>query len=501
MSGILYSIPYLFQSFFLLSWFAWVPLFFVIQGQSYRQTYFFGLVSGTVAYLIGMYWMANLSYFYFGFAIPFNYLFLFFFAVIASNFIALIFLFFQFLKNNIPISELFIFPICFVFLSFNNPLTFHIAFGSSQMAFTSAIQAIEFTGIEGLSLLLAFFNIFIYKLITHSKTISKASWLFLLIIFCLWFAYGFYAQQKWKTIYSSWKTKKIAIVQPNRTASLFRSADLEFDKNYPLEFKLMQTILEKKPVLTIWPEGHTYQYQQFSAVRQGFRKWVSNFNTHLLFIDNHYLSKGVYNSMFWLNNKGYLKDIYHKRTLVPFGEYLPLQKYYKNFLPKIGVTLGRFQQGIKPKTFLIAKMRVTPLICYESIAPYTAAENISGMSKGKIFVVATNNEWYRSQLQVTAHSMISNLRAVENRVPMIHVINNGYSSVTMPDGKVIFKTPYLESGAWVIDLPYSEESGGSFYSQHYRLLEYLTTIVVGIFLLLCILCSLQVKFRAPKQTQ
>ena len=55
-----------------------------------------------------------------------------------------------------------------------------------------------------------------------------------------------------------------------------------------------------------------------------------------------------------------------------------------------------------------------------------------------------------------------------NRVPLVHSINNGFSSITMPDGKVIFKTPYEKTGAWVFEMPFDKNSGGSFYSKHYN---------------------------------
>ena len=44
LSGFFYFIPFLFPSFFFLSWFALVPLLLAIQGQSYKKVYFLGFV-------------------------------------------------------------------------------------------------------------------------------------------------------------------------------------------------------------------------------------------------------------------------------------------------------------------------------------------------------------------------------------------------------------------------------------------------------------------------
>jgi apolipoprotein N-acyltransferase len=486
-SGFLYAIVFLVPELFLLSWFAWIPLLFSIENQPYKKVYFLSLISGVVAYSMGMYWMAHLGFTYLGVPSPFHYLFLLLFSLVAAHFICLIFLLFQFLRKHTPFSDIFLLPVCFLLFSFYNPLTFHTAFGSSQSLFTSSIQAIEFTGVEGLSFLLVFFNIFIYKIFTNRKSLKNISYYFFFALLVFWFSYGFYASKKWNENYQSWDKKRVAVVQPNRLIDLFQLKSLDYSTTHLLEFDLMEKFSADTPLLTIWPEGYLYQYQQFSSVKKDFHNWTKRFNTHLLFVDNHHLAQGVYNSMFWLNNKGNLEDIYHKRVLVPFGEYLPFQDYYDWFLKWIKFPLGRFQEGKIPKTFSIAKMQVAPLICYESTDAIAAAQSIGKNGKGKIFVVSTNNGWYESLHQVTTHSMISNLRAVENRVPMIHTINNGYSSLTMPDGKVIAKTPYQQAGAWIFEVPHSEQHGGSFYSGHPLLLKKWITIVSIVFFLIAIL--------------
>ena len=492
LSGCLYSLPYIFPNFFFFSWFAWVPFLFAIQNQSYKKTYLLSLLCGASAYAIGMYWMANLSHFYFGFPTPFHYLFLLFFAVIAAHFFCCTFLLLQFFKEYTRFSELFLFPLCFVFLSFYNPLTFHTAFGSTQAFFLSAIQAIEFTGIETLSFLLAFFNIFCYKVFSCSKEIKKRYYLLFFTIFVLWFSYGAYSSKRWEYFYTNWEKINIAIVQPNRVASFSNLEDLNFSKDYPLEFFLMENIAKKNPLFTIWPEGYTYHYQNLAIVRDVFQASILSLKTHLLFIDNHYLPNGVYNSMFWLDNQGVLKDIYHKRSLVPFGEYLPFQDYYAFFLKWVGFSFGRFQEGKEAKIFSIDNVQVAPLICYESLVGYTAAESIGENGKGKIFVLSTNNGWYRSRYQVITHSIISNLRAVENRVPLIHTINNGYSSVVMPNGEVIFQTPYLKAGAWVFALPYSKKHGGTFYSKNPFLFKRIITIFFFLVFFVAIFSRLEI---------
>ena len=81
LSGFFYFIPFLFPSFFFLSWFALVPLLLAIQGQSYKKVYFLGWICGSLAQTAGIYWMANLSQLHWGFGFPLNYLFLLIFGI------------------------------------------------------------------------------------------------------------------------------------------------------------------------------------------------------------------------------------------------------------------------------------------------------------------------------------------------------------------------------------------------------------------------------------
>jgi len=54
---------------------------------------------------------------------------------------------------------------------------------------------------------------------------------------------------------------------------------------------------------------------------------------------------------------------------------------------------------------------------------------------------------------------------VENRLPLIHAINNGPSLVVLPSGRNLARSQAFVQSAVQVDMPYSERSGGSFYNQ------------------------------------
>ena len=135
-----YFIPFLFPSFFFLSWFALVPLLLAIQGQSY---YFLGWICGIKQRES----IGKLSQLHWGFGFPLNYLFLLIFGIGTGNILAATFLLFHWLRKNTKISDLLLFPSCLIFAYLPSFAIFNYSLGDTQAQFLYALQAIEWTGI------------------------------------------------------------------------------------------------------------------------------------------------------------------------------------------------------------------------------------------------------------------------------------------------------------------------------------------------------------------
>ena len=93
---------------------------------------------------------------------------------------------------------------------------------------------------------------------------------------------------------------------------------------------------------------------------------VMGINTEKI-IDN---SSKTYNSMVVLDNKLNLISEYNKIKLVPFGEFLPFEKFFKKIgLKKISYGYESFSEGNDRNLILISNRNFNfiPLICYEII--------------------------------------------------------------------------------------------------------------------------------------
>ena len=102
---------------------------------------------------------------------------------------------------------------------------------------------------------------------------------------------------------------------------------------------------------------------------------------------------------------------YDKRHLVPFGEYVPLQRVFF-FLDKLVTGIGDFGRGEAATVFVGGSGRFSAMICYEVIFP---AEVREFTRAGAQFLVnITNDAWFGRSGAPYQHLAMAAMRAVEN---------------------------------------------------------------------------------------
>ena len=121
---------------------------------------------------------------------------------------------------------------------------------------------------------------------------------------------------------------------------------------------------------------------------------------------------------------------YAKRHLVPFGEYVPLRRFFPG-LAKFVPIGGDFVPGESAGSLLVPVastteiIRVAPLVCYEDVFSDLARSAVKAGTD--LFFVATNDAWYGERGAAFQHAAHSALRAVETRRPVMRVGNAGWS--------------------------------------------------------------------------
>ena len=156
--------------------------------------------------------------------------------------------------------------------------------------------------------------------------------------------------------------------------------------------------------------------------------------------DNSYYYD-VFNSALMIDRNSDLQ-ISHKCILVNGVERMPFQKYFSFFgkyVLDLGGTSGSLGASDEPVLFS-GKIDVTigPVICFESVfGEYTGKMVKRGAN---LLVVITNDGWWKDSPGTWQHFGYSRIRAIETRRSIAHCANTGISGFINQRGDVLKKT-------------------------------------------------------------
>jgi apolipoprotein N-acyltransferase len=158
----------------------------------------------------------------------------------------------------------------------------------------------------------------------------------------------------------------------------------------------------------------------------------------------------IFNSLLVFGQGGSLTARYDKIHLVPFGEYLPLQRQLEGIgLEQLTRLRGGFAVGIVPRPLLRVPglPAAAPLICYEAIFP---GEIVQGPERPALMLNLTNDGWFGNTTGPRQHLHQARVRAVEEGLPLVRAANNGISAGIDANGRILARLGLNVRG--VIDL-------------------------------------------------
>ncbi|MFN4131886.1 MAG: apolipoprotein N-acyltransferase, partial [Caldimicrobium sp.] len=147
----------------------------------------------------------------------------------------------------------------------------------------------------------------------------------------------------------------------------------------------------------------------------------------------------VHNSLFAWDGEN-IGDFYDKEKLVPFGEYIPLAKFFP-FLKKISVVSDILRPGISKNLIVKSKelnLIITPLICFESAFPQISIKRVR--AGGEVILIATNDAWFGKTSAPYQHFQMAIVRAVEARRYVAQAANTGITGFIDPLGNTLLKS-------------------------------------------------------------
>jgi apolipoprotein N-acyltransferase len=210
--------------------------------------------------------------------------------------------------------------------------------------------------------------------------------------------------------------------------------------------KLAKQIQDKKlpkPDLVIWPENSTdIDPSLYPPIYNEIANATDTINTPVLV--GAVLQDPLRNAgQLWLPGKG-PTQIYVKRQLVPFGEYIPFRSFISKITSLTQLQPVNFNPGHKNVVFHIGQIRLGDVICYEvGFDGLVRSEVTAGAN---LLSVQTNDatfEWDGQTGETGQQLAMARIRAVETDRAVVVASTTGYSAIIAPDGQLI-----QSSGTW-----------------------------------------------------
>jgi apolipoprotein N-acyltransferase len=363
-----------------------------------------------------------------------------------------------------------------------------LTIGHGLAKFTSFIQIADIVGAFGLSFIVLWINIFIFKGLKAFKENIKVGSIYFTAaasIFILIVAYGFV---RISSSNDDHKKIKVGIIQPNIDPwNKWELGGLDdMLENY---FSLTQACVDEGAQIILWPEtalpvyllSGTYQREVdsiYAFLKRNDVPLLTGMPDFLIYEKDpprnaKYSEAGkyyyaTYNSILLFQPDRSEVQRYGKMHLVPLGEHTPFvdQLPFLGDLLKWGVGISGWNVGQDTTVFKIVNdkdtIKVGGLVCYESVFP--TFPNYFVDRGAEFLTVLTNDSWYGKLSGPYQHKEFANLRAVENRRAVVRCANGGVSCLINKFGVTEIETEMFTRTHLVVDVPLYDEK--TFYTKN-----------------------------------
>jgi apolipoprotein N-acyltransferase len=207
--------------------------------------------------------------------------------------------------------------------------------------------------------------------------------------------------------------------------------------------------------LVVWPESVIpYDLNEDDVMLSYLGKLASSEGIHLVIGSFEKQGDINHNALFAFDPQGQLNPTaYAKRRLVPFGEFIPMEKFIKTVVPLLADLNARsadLDPGEGSNIIHTELGNIGGIICFDSI--YEELSRASVLDGAQLLVISTNDSWFSDSAALSMHNRQSVLRAVENGRYVIRAANTGISSIISPTGEILDSLGALENGIVVKDV-------------------------------------------------
>jgi apolipoprotein N-acyltransferase len=146
-----------------------------------------------------------------------------------------------------------------------------------------------------------------------------------------------------------------------------------------------------------------------------------------------------------------IRGRYHKRHLMPFGEYVPGSGTFPEIAASFPMA-DEFTAGAEASVLdWGGRPRLGVMLCYEDMIPAAARSLVQ--RSANVLVSLINGSAFTEPLTLTQHRMLAQLRAVECRRSLLRCAATGETCAISPLGTITAALPAHARGALLVSVP------------------------------------------------
>lgn len=436
-----------------------IPLLWVLDGVRGRAAFGWGVVHGLAQNLVTLYWIVYVTVIYGNLPLPVGFVVL----VLLAGYISLYRGTWAWLYTwgrSRGLAGVWWGPVLWISLEF---LQTYLITGFPWMLLGYGfhqslpfLQLVDLTGVYGLSALVVLWNIGLYDLL-RSRANGHYTWRPAAVaLACLLtvLAYGYNRLPIVRQQMAQAPSLAVAVIQGNieqgrKWDPAYQQETLKIYEELTLQSR------SQAPQLVVWPETAAPFFflrdQKLSPLVEAVARQSGSY---LLFGSPAFESgpdgESFFNRAYLLAPDGTIIGYYDKAHLVPYGEYVPLRRFFP-FIGKMVPMVGDFVEGPVGRVLNLPEADLGTLICFESIFPYLSRAMVA--NGANLLVNLTNDAWFGRTSAPYQHLAMSVTRAVENRVSLARAANTGISALAQPDGSILWQSDLYTTTAHTASLP------------------------------------------------
>ena len=309
------------------------------------------------------------------------------------------------------------------------------------------IQIAEFTGVAGLSFMVAFANVILvttaYRLVLEARTHTTRPHFDLTLTMAAIvgvLTFGLRASQ----VSAPTKPLRAAAVQSNVPQN--QKFDPQFTAKIFDKFRRLSEIALRSnppPDLLIWPESSMPGPVLIEPESNKFvMDLAASAESDLLLGTIDEENRDIYNAALLISDGGERVQLYRKVHLVPFGEYVPGRHRVPLLARIVGDQVpGDFSAGREYTVFSLTNsdVQVAPLICFEDTIGELVRQFVLPTETNpgaNLLVDITNDGWFLHSAGSHQHLANAIFRCVETRRPMVQAANTGVTCFVNQSGRI-----------------------------------------------------------------